>query len=91
MKHRTAALFGIIVAVSTLSLADGNIGRAQQTMSTPFAFDPDMPDATRAKQGITHTGLLRSDLAKVSGQEVIVWTPNTPREPSIRATITRPR
>ena len=32
-----------------------------------------MPDATRGKQGITHTALLKSDLAGVSGQEVIVW------------------
>jgi quercetin dioxygenase-like cupin family protein len=42
--------------------------------------DADMPDATRRKQGTAHKALLRTDLAGVSGQEVIVWdTEYSPR------------
>jgi quercetin dioxygenase-like cupin family protein len=67
LNHRTAVLFAIIAAVATLGLAAGKPGRAQQIIS------PDMPDATRGKQGITHKSLLKSEIDGVSGQEVIVW------------------
>jgi quercetin dioxygenase-like cupin family protein len=71
MNHRTFILFVAVALASLLNPA--NPGRAQQSMSQPFSFDADMPDATRGKQGITHTALLRSDLARAAGQEVIVW------------------
>ncbi len=71
MNHRTAVLFAIFAAVATLGLAEGKPGWAQQIISQPP--DPDMPDATRGKQGITHKSLLRSEIDGVSGQEVIVW------------------
>ena len=32
-----------------------------------------MPDPAHGKHGITHKALLRTDIAGVSGQEVIVW------------------
>ena len=73
MKHRTVCLFAIIAVNITLGLGPGSTIQAQQSMSHSYSFDPDMPDATRGKQGITHKALLRTDLAKVAGQEVIVW------------------
>ena len=68
-----ARLFAIIAAIFALDLGDGSRVHAQQTMSHPSLFDPAMPDATRGKQGVTHKALLRTDLANVAGQEVIVW------------------
>jgi quercetin dioxygenase-like cupin family protein len=73
LKHRTACRFAIIPVIFTLGLGGGGTIRAQQTMGHPPSFTPDMLDATRGKQGITHKALLRTDLAKVAGQEVIVW------------------
>lgn len=54
-----------------LGLATGKPGRAQQITTRSPSFD--MPDSTRGKQGITHKSLLRTDLAGVASQEVIVW------------------
>jgi len=45
--------------------------RSEQTAPSPGGLD--MPDASRGKQGISHTALLRSDIAGVGGREVIVW------------------
>jgi quercetin dioxygenase-like cupin family protein len=74
LQHRTtAALCATIAAVFTLTLGGTTASRAQQTTSQPSLFDADMPDASRGKQGITHTSLLRSDLANAGGKEVIVW------------------
>src|SRR5262249_55037469 len=68
VQHRTAALLAVVVAAVTLAAATTN--RAEQIMTPPH---PDMPDASRGKQGITHKALLKSDVAGASGQEVIVW------------------
>jgi quercetin dioxygenase-like cupin family protein len=71
LKHKSAILFVVFAAVTTLGLAVGNQSQAQQNMiRTPL---PDMPDATHGKQGITHKSLLKTDLDGVSGQEVMVW------------------
>ena len=56
--------FLILVAmVTTLHLSPA-LGQAQH---------PDMPDPSKGKQGIEHTGLLRTDIVDGNGQEVIVW------------------
>jgi quercetin dioxygenase-like cupin family protein len=61
-----------MAAVTTLGLAAaGKSSRAPHPMTNQT--DPDMPDATRGKQGVTHKSLLKSDIDGVSGQEVIVW------------------
>jgi quercetin dioxygenase-like cupin family protein len=73
LKYRSTVLFAIVAAISVLSFEDVRTTRAQQTNEQTSSFDADMPDANRGKQGITHTALLRSDLAKITGQEVIVW------------------
>ena len=71
LKQTTTAFFLASAAAMALSLAAGTTSRAQHAMThTPH---PDMPDATRGKQGITHTSLLRNDVTGASGQEVIVW------------------
>ena len=63
MNRRTAAI-AAIAAIAILNSAEP--GRAQQII-------PDMPDATRGKQGIAHTSLLRRDIAGAPAREVIVW------------------
>jgi quercetin dioxygenase-like cupin family protein len=70
LKHRTAVLSLTLAVIATLSLTAGKPSGAQQIVTAPH---PDMPDATRGKQGIKHTSLLRSDLTGATGQEVIVW------------------
>ena len=59
----------ILVAVAILTLV--GVGFAQQNPAYPP--HPDMPDATRGKQGITHKALLQTDIAGAVGREVIVW------------------
>jgi hypothetical protein len=57
--------------LAALSLIAESPGQTDQiTIQLPH---PDMPDATHGKLGITHKSLLRSDLAGMTGQEVIVW------------------
>jgi quercetin dioxygenase-like cupin family protein len=70
VKHRPPVLLAASAAVIALVLSAATPGRAQQA---PHPAHPDMPDATRGKQGITHKALLKSDVAGASGQEVIVW------------------
>jgi quercetin dioxygenase-like cupin family protein len=71
LNHRTAVLFFAIAAVTALSPVAESPGQTDQiTIQPPH---PDMPDATHGKLGITHKRLLRSDLAEITGQEVIVW------------------
>jgi quercetin dioxygenase-like cupin family protein len=61
----------LVLVIALLSVVAGTSSQAQQMMMHPP--HPDMPDPTRGKQGITHRALLKSDVAGVSGQEVIVW------------------
>jgi quercetin dioxygenase-like cupin family protein len=71
LNHRTAVLLFAIAAVTALSLVAESPGQTDQiTIQPPHS---DMPDARHGKLGITHKGLLRSDLAGIAGQEVIVW------------------
>jgi quercetin dioxygenase-like cupin family protein len=69
LKQMSAVVF-TIGALASIAFAIGQPGHAQQLTTSP---PMDMPDDTHGKQGITHTGLLRTDLSGVSNQEVIVW------------------
>src|SRR5260221_4841469 len=70
LNHRTAVLLFAIAAVTALSLVAESPGQTDQiTIQPPH---PDMPDVTHGKLGITHKRLLRSDLAGITGQAVIV-------------------
>jgi quercetin dioxygenase-like cupin family protein len=57
--------------VTALSLVPESPGQTDQIAIQ--SAHPDMPDAAHGKLGITHKSLLRSDLAGMTGQEVIVW------------------
>ena len=70
VADRTTSLLLAIVGIAALTFVVPE-GLAQQDM-TPVQH-PDMPDATRGKQGITHKALLQTDIAGLTGQEVIVW------------------
>ncbi len=71
MNHKTAALCFAMASVAALSLIAESPGQTDQITIQPS--HPDTPDATHGKLGITHKSLLRSDLAGMTGQEVIVW------------------
>src|SRR5882724_1607087 len=60
-----------MASVAALSLIPESPGQTVQIRIQPP--HPDMPDATHGELGITHKSLLRSDLAGIIGQEVIVW------------------
>jgi quercetin dioxygenase-like cupin family protein len=66
-----ARLLAGMAAISTVVLVAEHPSRAQPKMT--YAIDPDMPDATRGKQGVTHKSLLKSDIEGAAAQEVIVW------------------
>jgi quercetin dioxygenase-like cupin family protein len=71
LNHKSVVLFVVMAAVTTLGLAPGSHSQAQQNMTYPT--DPDMPNATRGKRGVSHKSLLKSDIDGISGQEAIVW------------------
>jgi quercetin dioxygenase-like cupin family protein len=66
-----ARLLAGMAAISTLVLVAEHPSRAQPKMT--YAIDPDMPDATHGKQGVSHKSLLKSDIEGGVAQEVIVW------------------
>jgi quercetin dioxygenase-like cupin family protein len=70
LPDKTMPLLLAILGLVTLGLVVPQ-GWAQQ--STPPPPLSDMPDPAHGKHGITHKALLRTDVAGVSGQEVIVW------------------
>jgi quercetin dioxygenase-like cupin family protein len=63
----------LLLAVMGLVTLDLGIPQSWAQQSTPPAPLSDMPDPTHGKHGITHKALLRTDVAGVTGQEVIVW------------------
>ena len=74
MKCRKAIHVVAITAMAIVGFA-GELGRAQQAAvhAAGVAPDPDMPDATHGKVGITHKSLLTSEIPGAAGQEVMVW------------------
>jgi quercetin dioxygenase-like cupin family protein len=69
VRDRTVSLL-LIVGLAAFSLV---VPQSLAQQSTTHAPHSDMPDPTRGKHGITHSALLRTDIAGVTDQEVIVW------------------
>src|SRR6202035_2845391 len=74
MKRRKTIHVVAITAMAIVGFA-GEPGRAQQAAvhAAGVAPDPDKPDATHGKVGITHKSLLTSEIPGAAGQEVMVW------------------